>query len=94
MTKFPDIRHLLPSAAKRAIRDYLVERLLAAGLNPKGDSLYRLPDALSDAAGQDPPAQRWVIETFSDAKDVFEQTYPLAWTQQADGSYKPTRSRK
>jgi hypothetical protein len=82
-TDLPDLSPLLPSAARTAVRDFVLGKLKAAEVNYLADPLYNIRSFREELEKRNPDYTTWsfrmALDTFDEALEDFTRTYPKQW---------------
>lgn len=83
----PDVRSLLPSATRRAVEAWYVERI-AATLDYRAMPTYTILDALVDAERMGDYASSIAISCWDAARLTFDREHPLRWDNDLQRAYR------
>lgn len=79
MTRLPDIGKMLPSAARRALVEFFLDRFVEVGVNERGRSMYDYAKALGDIRDAGDYVSSMAFECWGLAQLEFDRRFPLRW---------------
>jgi hypothetical protein len=89
--KMPNVDAMLPSAAKLALEEFFLERILAKGVNYRGEPKYTYTDVLSDVGDVGSYSHSIAHECYQAAVRAFDRKHPLCWDNENQKAYRAFR---